>query len=155
MFDPRVGMYHSSFSQFFCVEYFNSVSCFVISWRGRAERLSETIPEWMTSGAGHFLVSKYLLLFQKEYEAPVPSGYELSLGCPSLDFSTELMNSYSSFKTWLKQPFLCEFLILALHGVGPTLLCVGLHVSPSEGSQNCMQLSLWPPSDGLEMHSAS
>lgn len=49
MFDLIVGRYCSLFSQFFCVECFNSLSYFVvINKRGQVERLSETIPRLMT-----------------------------------------------------------------------------------------------------------
>lgn len=65
----------------------NSLSYFVISKRGQVEKLSETVPNLMTCWTGHFLVSKYPLSFWEHHEAPVPSGYELWLGCPNLTFS--------------------------------------------------------------------
>ena len=78
MFDPSSSL----FSQFFCVECFNSWSYFVVSNKtGQIESLSETIPNLMTYKTGCFLVSIYCLLFWGE-QVPVPSGYELSLGDP-------------------------------------------------------------------------
>ena len=77
----------SLFSQFFCVECFNSWSYFVVSNKtGQIESLSETIPNLMTCWTGYFLVSTCPLLFWGEQEVPMPSGYELSLS--SVQFSS-------------------------------------------------------------------
>ena len=88
----------------------------------------------MTYWTGYFLVSIYRLLFWGE-QVPVPSGYEFSLGEPFLLFCMELMNSYSSFNAWLKQPLSVNAwfsLLMELAPLFPVLSSVLAHAGLPE-----------------------